>query len=99
MGSLLSQHTDFNNDTLEWMHPAALAAKANSEDYPTWEEAMNGPLKADWYKSCEVELDALEEKKDSWEVVDRLPYMNVLPSTWAFRVKRYPSGEIRKLKA
>jgi hypothetical protein len=44
---------------------------------------MNGPLNADWYKSCEVELDALE-KKDSWEVVDRLPHMNVLPSAWAF---------------
>jgi hypothetical protein len=75
-----------------------LLAKANSEDYPTWEEAMNGPLKADWYKSCKVELDALQ-KKDSWEVVDRLPHMNVLPSTWAFHVKRYPSGEIQKLKA
>jgi hypothetical protein len=48
MGLLLSQYINFDNDTLEWMHPAALAAKANSEDYPTWEEAMNSPLKSDW---------------------------------------------------
>ena len=26
-------------------------------------------------------------------------WMNVLPSTWAFKCKRYPDGSIRKLKA
>ena len=28
---------------LEWMHPMALAVKANSADNPKWHEAMNGP--------------------------------------------------------
>jgi Reverse transcriptase (RNA-dependent DNA polymerase) len=35
----------------------------------------------------------------SWNVVTQEPWMHVLPSTWAFRCKRYPDGSIRKLKA
>ena len=34
-----------------------------------------------------------------WEVVVRENWMHVLASTWAFRIKRFPSGVIRKLKA
>jgi hypothetical protein len=47
----------------------------------------------------ETELATLEEKKNSWEVVERETWMNVLPSTWAFRCKRFPDGTVRKLKA
>jgi Reverse transcriptase (RNA-dependent DNA polymerase) len=77
----------------------ALAAKANAEDNPTWEQAMNGPEWAGYWKAMEVELHTLEVEKDSWEVVDHEPWMNVLPGTWAFKCKRYPDGSIRKLKA
>ena len=31
--------------------------------------------------------------------ITREEWMNVLPSTWAFKCKRYPDGTIRKLKA
>jgi hypothetical protein len=34
---------DKEEDTVEWMHPMILAAKANSPDNPTWNEVMNGP--------------------------------------------------------
>jgi Reverse transcriptase (RNA-dependent DNA polymerase) len=34
-----------------------------------------------------------------WDVVDREDWMSVIPRTWAFRIKRLPSGEIKKLKA
>jgi hypothetical protein len=33
---------DPDYDTVKWMHPMMFAAKANLEDNPTWEEAMNG---------------------------------------------------------
>ena len=36
---------------------------------------------------------------DSWEVVDRTEEMNVLQSIWAFKIKRFPDGLIKKFKA
>lgn len=80
------------------LHPMILAAKANSEDNPNWNEAMNGPLRQGYWKAAENEIVALENK-DSWDVIDRTEEMNVLPSTWAFKCKRFPDGSVRKLKA
>eukprot|EP00804_Cyclotella_cryptica_P019245 CCRYP_006143-RA/>CCRYP_006143-RA protein AED:0.10 eAED:0.10 QI:0/-1/0/1/-1/0/1/0/179 len=34
-----------------------------------------------------------------WKVVDRLEGANVIDSTWAFRIKRFPDGLIKKFKA
>jgi hypothetical protein len=36
---------------------------------------------------------------DCWDYVKRTPDMNVLPSTWAFKIKRYPDGRVKKFKA
>ena len=82
---------------MDW-HPLALKAKADDADNPTWEEAMNGPFREGFWEACEKELAQLE-KMNCWEVVDRETWMNVLPSTWAFRIKRFPDGAMRKLKA
>lgn len=90
---------DLEHGTVEWLHPMVLAAKANSEDTPNWEQAMNGPEKAGYWKAMTVEYETLEVDKDSWEIMDREDWMNVLPSTWAFRCKRFPDGTVRKLKA
>jgi hypothetical protein len=43
MMTLVKWHTDIDENTVEWMHPMVLAAKANAEDNPTWDQAMNGP--------------------------------------------------------
>jgi hypothetical protein len=72
---------------------------ANADDNPTWEQAMNGPDKAGHWKACEIELKTLTKKCDACDVVDRSSWMNVLPSTRAFKCKRYPDGSIRKLKS
>jgi hypothetical protein len=98
MMALIDQKTDVDTGTVEWMHPMILAAKANSEDNPTWEQAMNGPDQAGYWEACEKELTTLTSK-GSWEVVERQPWMNILPSTWAFKCKRFPDGMVRKLKA
>ncbi|CAJ1955020.1 unnamed protein product [Cylindrotheca closterium] len=91
--------TDFDQDseTCEWLHPMILAAKANSEDNPGWEEAMNGPLANGYMEAAIKEIKTLQQM-EVWEVVPRLQSMNVLPSTWAFKCKRYPDGKVRKLK-
>jgi hypothetical protein len=60
---------------------------------------MNGPNKAGFWDAMCKELHTLDVEKNSWEEVDREPWMNVLPSTWAFKCKRFPDGLIRKLKA
>ncbi len=36
---------------------------------------------------------------DCWEYVKQMPDMNMLPSTWAFKIKRYPDGRVKKFKA
>ena len=91
--------TDYDQDssTCEWLHPMILAAKANSEDNPNWEAAMNGPLADGYMEAASKEIETLK-KMEVWEVVPRLKSMNVLPSTWAFKCKRYPDGKVRKLK-
>jgi hypothetical protein len=84
---------------VEWLHPLALAAKANSEDTPNWHEAMNGPNSEGFWEAMATEIRTLTEKMDAWEVVERESWMNVLPCTWAFRCKWFPDGLIKKLKA
>ena len=59
---------------------------------------MNGPNAEGFWKACEKELDT-PEKMGVWEVVKKQHWMNILPSTWAFKVKRYPDGLVRGLKS
>ena len=83
---------------LEEWNPALLATKANAEDHPDWDTAMNGPHAAGFWKACQTEFDTLTDK-DVWEIVPRPKNRTVVSGTWAFRIKRYPDGSMRKLKA
>ena len=89
---------DYEEGTLEQWHPMALAAKANDADTPNWNQAMNGPFAEGFWEACHKELGTLEDM-GVWEVVDREPWMSVVATTFAFKIKRLPSGLIRKLKA
>ena len=40
--------------------------------------AMNGPFAEGYMKAQQLEIDTLK-KMDVWEIVDREPWMNVLP--------------------
>jgi len=81
----------------EW-NPLLLATKANSEDSPSWDQAMSGPHAAGFWKACETEINTLV-RKNCWDVVPRPKNRPVVSSTWAFKIKRYPDGSMRKLKA
>ena len=98
MATYLDLYTNLNGE-LEWMHPLAFAAKASAEDNPKWNEAMNGPNAEGFWDAMCKEVTTLTDQKDAWDVVLREAWMNVLPSTWAFKCKRFPDGLIKKLKA
>ena len=84
--------------TCEEWDPMLLAAKASSEDVPNWHQAMNGPLREGFESAMATEVDTLQ-RKDCWEETPQEPWMNVVKSTWAFKVKRYPDSTVKKLKA
>eukprot|EP00956_Cyclotella_meneghiniana_P026151 scaffold55881_cov77-Cyclotella_meneghiniana.AAC.1 len=74
-------------------------ARGNPEDNPTYDEAMKGPYANEYYEACRTELKTLVDDLDCWELVLRTDDMNILPSTWAFKCKRYPDGRVKKFKA
>jgi hypothetical protein len=100
MSTFADLNFDYDDQTLRDWHPFTLAAKAMSmdEDTPTFEEATNGPYADEFWNAMDQELETLESMK-VWDVVKREPWMNVLPSTWALRIKRNPDGSVRKYKA
>ncbi len=85
---------------LHTISPLILAAKtaATKEDNPNWWQAMNGPYANEYWKAAQIEIETLE-RNQAWTVV---PFtnniINILPSTWAFKVKCYPDGSVKKFK-
>ena len=73
-------------------------ASASSADTPRYHEAMNGPNRDGFTDASVIEISTLQGM-NAWTQVLRLPSMNILPSTWAFKIKRFPDGLVRKLKA
>jgi hypothetical protein len=99
MMALLQLATDpYSNKIDGELHPCLLTSKASQSDNPTHEEAVNGPHREGFHKAMLKELDTLEMMK-CWDVVDRVPASNVLPSIWAFKLKRFPGGRLSKYKA
>jgi hypothetical protein len=92
---------DTDDFTPASISPLAYSVKsaANSEDNPSYDEAMTGVYKHEYTEAARDELHTLQNDLDCWELVPCLDYMNVLPSTWAFKCKRFPDGRIKKSKA
>ena len=81
--------------------PQLMKAKGNDPDLPQLHEALMGPHRDEFLEAMRKEIKQLEEH-NTWTVVPRenLPdKANVLPSTWALRIKRYPDGRVNKFKA
>ena len=75
----------------------ALQAHSKDPDNPGWEEAMNGPFAEGYRESAVIEVKTLESM-NVWDMVDREEWMNILPSTWAFKHKMFLDGTTKKLK-
>jgi hypothetical protein len=76
---------------------ARKATKVN-KDNPSFETATRGPFQEEFRQAMQVELYMLVKEFDYWDYVPN-PGKNVLPSTWAFKIKRYPDGQVKKFKA
>jgi hypothetical protein len=59
---------------------------------------MNGPFKEEYWQAAVKEIETLESM-DAWEVVDREEASHVIDSIWAFKLKCYPDGMVKKFKA
>ena len=89
---------DPTTGTLEEGHPLILAAKMADADNPKWYEATNGENSEGFWDAMWVEVVTLLKMK-AWKQVKRVEGMNVVKTTWAFKIKRFPSGLLRKLKS
>jgi hypothetical protein len=70
-----------------------------TDDTPLFDTAIRSPFQAQWWKVMYDELVTIMIDFDCWYYVKRSPDMNVFPSTWAFKIKRYPDGRVKKFKA
>jgi hypothetical protein len=89
----------FNNISDPCLLAAPSASSKYNEDNPVFDTATRGPFQAQFWKAMHDELATLTQEFDCWEYVPRTQEMNVLPSTWAFKIKRYPNGQVKTFKA
>jgi hypothetical protein len=78
--------------------PTCMKVK-KTDKAPSFDTAIRCPFQAQWWKAMYDELHTIMVDFDCWEYVKRMPDMNVLPSTWAFKIKCYPDGRVQKFKA
>ena len=67
---------------------------------PTLAKAITGPYKVDFIQDMTQEVKELEPH-GTWTIVSRnsVTGYKILPSTWYFKVKRFPYGRLHKFKA
>jgi hypothetical protein len=102
-----SQLMEPDTGLLDTLHPWAIAnpiafavRKTSDPDNPTLKEAMLSKDAAEFTEAMGIEIAALEKNK-TWTPMLRssLPNgTNVLPGTWALKIKRFPDGRVRKYK-
>ena len=73
-------------------------AAASAEDNPTWKQAFEGAFAEEYWQAAILEIDTLK-KMEAWDVVEQKDDMNVIGSTWTFKLRGYPNGLIKKFKA
>ena len=74
--------------TVNHVHQLFLKAKvaASGENNPNWRQAMNGQFADEYWEAAVTEIETLEFMK-AWEVVEQQDDMNILRSTWVFKLK------------
>jgi hypothetical protein len=99
--SLDSWKTDkyyFNNVTDPRVLEARVKQSRYNEDNPSFDTATCGPFQAQFWQVMKTDFNTLTKEFNCWEYLPN-PSKNVLPSTWAFKIKRYPDGQVKKFKA
>ncbi len=75
--------------------PCVLEARAKmskyNKDNPLFDTATRSPFQAQFRQAMRTKFNTLTQESDCWEYVPN-PGKDVLPSTWAFKIKHYPDG-------
>jgi hypothetical protein len=82
-------------------HAMKASATTSDQDTPRLHEAMRGDHRDEFLTAMGKEISELESH-GTWTIVrkETMPDgANLLPSTWALKLKRYPDGNMQKLKA
>ena len=86
--------------TITDVQPHLLKAKTHDANNPSYQQAMNSPQAEKWWEAAKDEMHTLVDELDAWELVVRESWMkNILPCTWAFKLKRFPDDLVIKFKA
>lgn len=68
-------------------------------DVPTEPKSVKSAMKHDgWLAAMHEEIQALHQN-GTWELVPRLPDMNIIGSKWVFKTKLKSDGSLERLKA
>ncbi len=91
---------NFNKIVDQRIPEARRATKGSkyNKDNPLFDTATQGPFQAEFWQAMQLELHTLMKEFDCWNYVPN-PGKNVLPNTWAFKIKRYPDGRVKQFKA
>jgi hypothetical protein len=82
------------------IQPNILQAKmsVSDPDNPSYDKAMSSPEADQWWDAMVTKMETLENDLKAWKLVKITSDMkSILPSTWAFKVKRYPDRTVKKL--
>jgi hypothetical protein len=86
-------------DVIPTLYNTFTIDKAKGVTVPLQYKDIAGNLHAaDWYKSCDVEINCLL-KNGTWEVVDLPAGRKVVESRWVFRLKLDKDGNVKRFKA
>jgi hypothetical protein len=69
-----------------------------NKDNPSYDTTTRGSFQAQFWQAMRTEFITLTTDFDCWKY-DPNPGQHVLPSTWAFKIKCYPDGRVKKFKA
>ena len=72
---------------LNYLHPLFLKAKADAsqQDNPNWRQAMDGQFDDEYQEAAIIGIETLKSMS-AWKIFDREDDMNVIRSTWAFKL-------------
>jgi hypothetical protein len=76
----------FNDVTGPRVLEARVKQSRYNEDNPSFDTSTCGPFQAQFWQAMKTEFNTLTKEFDCWEYVPN-PGKNVLPSTWAFKIK------------
>lgn len=85
-------------DTWEFTHPLLLSDTTTLDNNPNWHQVVNGPFLEQFYEAMGIAIST-PENPGMWIKIKQSGGINVMKSTWAFKIKMLPNRLIYTFKA